>query len=168
MLPLLAAAKLLQKMAKIHDDPRHPKTVYRIEGDDEEGPYGSSGMDTGVPQMAFSSKYERPNKDFYQPLPEHDFTPEDYEELMGQGPEGHGAGHYSFAFERPEHAVRWHGRDQLRELYEHGYRLREVPAAKVYSSASGSQVFFEHAPRQPKRHRDAQGFDHPLPRGRRR
>ncbi len=103
-----------------------------------------------------------PGQEYHQPLPENDFWPEDLEEFHGQGEDGNGAGHYSFAFEKPEHALKWWGRDGLQKLYEAGYRVREVPASKVYRSASGKQVFFEHAPSKAKVHRLARGFDHPI------
>lgn len=83
---------------------------------------------------------------------------------MGQGEEGHGAGHYSFAFEHPKDALRWFGAEGLTTLYNHGYRVKEVPASKVYRSESGRQVFFEHHPSaDPQKAKDARDFLHPTP-----
>jgi 8-oxo-dGTP pyrophosphatase MutT (NUDIX family) len=151
----------LAKMALIHDDPKTPKTVYRIQDANGEGPYDSPDYGSATLKVPLPS---RSNPDFYQPLPEDDFTPEDMEEFHGQGPEGHGAGHYQFGFEKPHHAERWFGKDGIKELYRNGYRLKAIPASKVYSSdGSGRQVFFEPHPSMPHPAEapDAEDFDHP-------
>ena len=151
---LLELARLV-KMAKIYDNPRKPRSVYRIQDKDFQGPYGDSGL-YGSPQSRVTLG-ERNNAEFHQPLPEDDFDEQDLEALNGQGEgpdDGNGAGYYSFAFDNPHDAMRWHGRDQLKALYDAGFRVQKVPASKVFRSVSGKQVFFEHAPKQPKRYQN--------------
>lgn len=113
--------------------------VYRVQDAAGDGPYDPDSNRSGFPRTRISLP-TRGNKDFYQPLPEDDFSPEDFEEFMGQGEEGHGAGHYLFGFPRASDA---------------GNEGRPI-------SLGGHQVFFEPAPSwDPARAEDAGGFDHP-------
>jgi GNAT superfamily N-acetyltransferase len=112
----------LVKMAVLHDDPVKPRIVYRIEDDWGRGPYAAEGIGTGK----VTPKRPVPTKD-WQGTDEWHNHPSDV----------------NFGFVKPEDAVEWFSAGTLGKLRQKGFKLRAVPAKKVWVSNSGRQVFFE-------------------------
>lgn len=119
----------LNKAPLIHDDEERPHTVFRVEGPKGEGPYQwTSG---GVSEIAAQAN---PNN---SPVPYDDFP---FKEWMGRPyPEMQ---KFKFAFPSTEAAKKWFGDDLLARMAKRGFKLRPVPAKKVYISSSGKQVIF--------------------------
>lgn len=125
----------LAKMALIHDNPRRPVHVYRIENEHGDGPY-TGGVAGGLPD------YDRVQAAPHAPSPRIDFTPDDRVDS--------GLDRYPptprFGFLTPHDAENWWGHENLSALRERGFYLRKVPAAKVWLSNTKKQVMFHPAP----------------------
>ena len=141
--PLAKSETGLEKMACIHDSLTKPMTVYRMQNADGQGPYAGAfeqlhdmGMTTP------SGKHPDPRKDFSD-----DFGAS----RMVQGQKG------NYAFEKPEHAEQWFGREGMRKLRMLGYNVTPVQARKVHRSMTGRQVLFEPF------HEDTQKAELPMP-----
>lgn len=146
--PLRRSEQRLAKMAKIHDNPGQPMMVWRVQNAQGDGPYNAPDAPAIVPDSEDA-----------QPDPEEDFTHQDQAQagytndtaaqldwfegrskspVLTTGPK--------FAFLKPEHAQEWFG-DDLARLDAKGFKLVQVPAAKVWQSESGKQVMFHPAPK---------------------
>lgn len=125
----------LMKMAVIHDDPANPKVLWRVQNAAGRGPYNPGGAwDDPVARKARGIANDRPWD--ATPSPYSDFPEEESRVMI---PDKY------FAFETPEHAEAWFGKDSIKRLGETGFPLVQVHAKKVWRSNSGKQVFFEPA-----------------------
>ena len=73
-----------------------------------------------------------------QPSPKHDFT----RAVMALASTEFDDGKLCFGFLTPEHAREWFGEEQLVTMAQHGFKLRQVSAAKVWESTSRKQIAF--------------------------
>lgn len=149
----LGKTEELAKMAMIHDDPSKPMTVWRVQNEQGEGPYGWGSKKPkkegvapfvkpapGQPAPALREDEEvSPVQKLRQmkiphpggPGPMQDFSPDEpYTKAK-------------YGFESPEHAHHWFGGEAgLNALAEQGYRLTPVLARQVWRGNSGRQVIF--------------------------
>jgi hypothetical protein len=131
----------LEKMALIHDSTTKPMTVYRVQNSNGEGPYesrasrglGGAKMDAQHMDALTDLKVPADN----QPLPRRDFSDDYSASKMVERKQG------LYAFERPEHAEEWFGREGMRKLRMLGYEVQPVQAKMVHRSMTGKQVVFE-------------------------
>lgn len=132
----------LEKMALIHDDPKNPRVVYRVQTGEGYGPYQYSKAfsTSGSPDSKKYTKYvngvifklKRENT----PGPRDDFP---FEEWSGKDYEERNK--YRFGFDSPKSAQKWFG-TTFKHLPKYGYNLVPVKASKVYRSKSGRQIIF--------------------------
>ena len=133
----------LEKMALVHDDPKNPRTIYRIQNQQGEGPYrGSEGSVVSQYIPTAADRFTNVSLRGDDPSPYGDFETED---ISHSGLDMMGFGSPTFGFPTPEAALRWFGDKGIATLAEHGFHLNEVPAAKVWQSQSGSQAMFHPA-----------------------
>lgn len=131
----------LAKMAKIHDDAKNPKVLYRVQNAKGLGPYnaGYEGSALEARDLAYNNYHRDTNS---QPVP---WDPEEY-----PTEESAEINRRYFGFETPEQAEAWFGKDNLKRLGQIGFPLVQVHGTKVWRSNSGKQVFFE--PTTPGQH----------------
>jgi 8-oxo-dGTP pyrophosphatase MutT (NUDIX family) len=137
----LSKGEPLEKMALVHDDATNPKTVYRVQNANGEGPYGVatfggnpySSHQRNLVNVLDNSTLLTPDPNKHQPPPHMDF-PDKESRLMDQG--------HLYGFEDPTHAEKWFGHQGLKDLKELGYDLKPVPAQRIYQSKSKKQVLF--------------------------
>lgn len=138
-----AESELLAKMALIHDDETNPVTVYRVQRADGMGPYNNTytlglGGDREKETKWFNLPVPGKDRNFTTtPTPTDDFMPNEFGQLSGRGDSP-----LRFAFEKPEHAEDWFGRDWLEGAKEFGFEVAPVKAKKVYRSLSGRQLMY--------------------------
>lgn len=145
----------LSKMALVYDHPTEPKVVYRVENKHGMGPYHAkntpdcAGGDEEAYRAAVRGWAEddeiesNQHASVVQPSPLVDFPSEESSLLTDiHRPKSP----LVFGFESPEHAEAWFSRGSLQQLDKLGFKLRAVPAKKIYRSNSGKQVMFEPHP----------------------
>jgi hypothetical protein len=124
----------LEKMALIHNDPKNPLVVYRVQNEKGEGPYSGEIFDT-----AFQATSGKPFSEI--PGPMVDFTSKERENESPRWRTGLDPA-LRFAFETPQHAVDWFGEKGIKQLTDKGYPITPVKAKKVFRGKSGKQVMF--------------------------
>jgi hypothetical protein len=135
---------ILAKMAKIHDNPKKPITVYRIEDNQGQGPYQGEIRPKGYwPSKAYKLGRVKTIPDVARPGPTDDFVDSDrHESAFNES----GNGKPLFGYRRPQDAIAWWGKKGLDYLASHGYHLRAVPASKAWLSSSKRQIMFHKHP----------------------
>lgn len=135
------AIEKLRKSPLVWDDDENPKSVYRVENDKGQGPYfvGSPKVDEALGKVRGLNLRN-------QLLPEYDFPKREWSRRANKKD-------FKFAFPSEEAARRWFGEQALEELSGLGFKLKPIPARKVYQSKSGNQVIF--LPSQTKLTKDA-------------
>jgi len=129
-----AKVEPLTKMALIHNDPDNPMTVYRVQNQYGEGPYTARDLtDVQLPKASFSKR----------PVPGDDFDPHEFNQNEPDA-------ELRFAFESPQHAQKWFGKDTLKRLDGRGFSVSPVKATRVYRGNSGLQVIFAPHPSETK------------------
>jgi ADP-ribose pyrophosphatase len=161
---LQKAEEPLEKMALIHNDPKNPKIVYRVQNEKGIGPYNAhhdvpfSSLEAWKSEKARQLAMERTRAveegdrgyDRRSPSTKGDLNepqPSPYQDFS-YGREYQGK---VFGFESPMHARYWFGDRNLAEMAKVGFHLTPVKAAVVYRSESGKQVaFIPHSLLKPK------------------
>ena len=117
----------LAKMALIHNDPHKPKTVFRVQNEKGEGPYGYADFrELGQRRQPAPFKVHPGDTN-------HDFNEEDGSRFDAD---------HVFGFESPEHADEWFGPQAMTALGQQGFSVHAIPASHVWRSTSGKQIFF--------------------------
>jgi hypothetical protein len=120
----------LMKAPIIHDDPRNPMTVIRVQNEEGHGPYGAElpVLDRHGASIAVTPP----------PYADRGFSADDTRRLAQSPTE---APNVKFGFKNPEEMHRWFTPEELTEMKSHGFAPQKVQASKVWGS--GKQVFFE-------------------------
>lgn len=121
----LKKSEPLDKMALLHNDPANPLTVYRVQNEHGDGPYGNMG--------ALDNSHDNPSA---QPDPDEDFS------LQDNYAAGIQKSKPLYAFKKPEDAEAWFGRPALDRMKKKGFELKPVLASRAWISDSGKQVVF--------------------------
>lgn len=142
----------LEKMALVHNDPSKPMTVYRVQNERGEGPYGIPNEKVQDAAHAANSILASDSAEMHglkmrgidrQPGPVMggDFTSKEMGMLSPMSPNKAFAP--IFGFESPVHAREWFGNEGLARMKEQGFHLTPMKAKRIWRSKSGRQVFFE-------------------------
>lgn len=138
----------LEKMACIHDNPKKPMTVYRVQDANGKGPYEGLKREAqkqpGYHEGAgYDSKLHDALTENFDVQADPSFNPDqDFgQDLRALKDVNARKGLYGF--EKPEHAEEWFGREGMRKLRMLGYDVAPVKASRVHRSTTGKQVLFQ-------------------------